>query len=102
LLLAYGVDSVQKLPFNYSGFVMREGERLSATMYNKHLKTLLQTYEDQNRLNLFTAWINPYTGIRTISMALSGTDFSSYVHFQNQAEAYHYQLAQTMNELQMK
>jgi ABC-2 type transport system permease protein len=102
LLLAYGVDSVQQLPFNYSGFVMREGERLSATLYNKHLKTLLQIYEDQNRLNRLTAWVNPYTAIRTISMALSGTDFSSYVHFQNQAEAYRYQLAQTMNELQMK
>ncbi len=102
LLLAYRVDSVQQLPFNYSGFVMRESERLSTTTYDKHLKALLQIYEDQNQLNRFTALINPYTAIRTISMALSGTDFSSYVHFQNQAEAYRYQLAQTMNELQMK
>ncbi|NBW38344.1 MAG: DUF3526 domain-containing protein [Cytophagia bacterium] len=102
LLSAYQVDSVHKLPFNYSGFVMREGERLSAVTYQRHLKDLFSIYEDQNRLNRFTAFINPYTAIRNISMALSGTDFSSYIHFQHEAEAYRYNLAQTMNELQIK
>jgi ABC-2 type transport system permease protein len=102
LLTAYKVDSVQKLPFNYSGFLMREGERLSANTYVEHLKKLLNTYEQQNKLNRLTALINPYTAIRNISMTLSGTDFSSYVHFQNEAEQYRYQLAQTMNELQIK
>lgn len=102
LLAAYQVDSVQKLPFNYSGFIMREGERLSAVTYQYHLKNLFDIYEDQNRLNRFTAFINPYTAIRNISMALAGTDFSSYVHFQQEAEVYRYKLAQTMNELQIK
>jgi ABC-2 type transport system permease protein len=35
-------------------------------------------------------------------MALCATDFESYVGFQQQAERYRYQLAQAMNELQMK
>ena len=35
-------------------------------------------------------------------MALSGTDFESYVAFQQQAETYRYRLAQEMNELQME
>jgi ABC-2 type transport system permease protein len=35
-------------------------------------------------------------------MTLSGTDLESYIDFQHQAEAYRYELAQTMNELQMK
>ena len=35
------------------------------------------------------------------SMALAGSDFESYVHFQQQAESYRYQLAQAMNELQI-
>jgi ABC-2 type transport system permease protein len=102
LLVAHNVDSVQKLPFNYGGFIMGEGERLSAVTYQRHLKELLSIYENQNKLNRITAFINPYTAIRNISMSLAATDFLSYVHFQNEAEDYRYSLAQTMNELQMK
>jgi ABC-2 type transport system permease protein len=46
--------------------------------------------------------INPYAAVQNISMALSGTDFESYVNFQQEAEGYRYQLAQAMNNLQMK
>jgi ABC-2 type transport system permease protein len=35
-------------------------------------------------------------------MALTGADFASYRDFGEQAEVYRYQLAQTMNELQIK
>lgn len=34
-------------------------------------------------------------------MGMSGTDYDMYLHFQDQAEAYRYLLAQTMNELQI-
>jgi ABC-2 type transport system permease protein len=45
LLKAYGVDSTHKLPFNYGGVVMQEGERLSAEVFNRHQKQLVQSYE---------------------------------------------------------
>ncbi len=102
LLLTYQVDSVEQLPFNYSGFVMREGERMSAHIYDRHLDELLQTYRQQNRFTRLTAFINPYVAVKSISMALSGTDFESYAAFERQAEAYRYQMAQQMNELQME
>ena len=35
-------------------------------------------------------------------MGFSGTDYEMYLSFQDQAEAYRYQLAQTMNELQIE
>ncbi|PTB92041.1 ABC transporter permease, partial [Marivirga lumbricoides] len=47
------------------------------------------------------ALINPYLALKNLSMALCGTDFESYVQFQNQAEDYRYKLAQKMNRLQM-
>src|SRR5688572_3170326 len=102
LLLAHHVDSVEQLPFNYSGFQMREGERVSAEIYNRHLKELLDNYRTQNSISKVSAFFNPYQAIRNISMALAGTDFESYVAFQKNAEDYRYQLAQTMNELQME
>jgi len=102
LLTAYGVDSVQKLPFNYSGFVMAEGEKISAHLYNDHFGRLLSIYDRQNRFAKAMAFVDPYLAIRNLSMALSGTDFASYVDFQRQAEQYRYEMAQKMNDLQMR
>lgn len=102
LLQAHNVDSVHKLPFNYSGFVMREGEKISANIYNKHLTRLTDIYDKQNSLTRIIAFINPFSAVRNLSMALAGTDFQSYKVFQDEAEKYRYQLAQKMNELQIE
>lgn len=102
VLQVYQVESVEELPFNYSGFVMREGEKISANIYNKHLAELLTIYDKQNSLNRASAFINPFAAVRNISMALCGSDFQSYKMFQDESETYRYQLAQKMNELQME
>lgn len=102
VLRANNADSIQQLSFNYSGFQMREGERLSAEAYNRHAANLLTIYQRQNSVSRLAAFVNPFAAIRNLSMALSGTDFKTYVSFQQQAEAYRYKLAQHMNELQMR
>jgi len=102
LLTAYQVTSTKELPFNYSGFIMQEGERLSTETFRRHQLQLMELYEQQQNLVKWTALINPYVSIKNLSMALSGTDFYAYRNFQHQAEEYRYNLAQTMNELQIK
>lgn len=102
VLKAHQVDDVTELPFNYGGFVMRESEKVSTKIYNRHQNRLLDQYRKQNQLTRGLALVNPYLALKNLSMALTASDFESYVDFQNQAEAYRYQLAQTMNELQMK
>lgn len=102
LLTAYKVDSTHKLPFNYSGYVMREGEKLSAKTYQKHQAHLVETYQKQQNVVRFTAFFNPYMAIKNLSMALAGTDYSAYQNFQSQTEDFRYLLAQALNELQMK
>ncbi len=102
LLATYKVDSVKKLPFNYGGFQMKEGEKISANIYQKHQKELWNIYYKQNSFSKILAFVNPYMAIKNLSMALSSTDFSSYTEFQEQAEAYRYHVSQEMNELQMK
>ncbi|MCU0443845.1 MAG: DUF3526 domain-containing protein [Microscillaceae bacterium] len=102
VMKAYRVDSTHKLPFNYAGLVMKEGEKLSAETYNRHQARLVEIYENQQNVLRLTAFVNPFLAIKNISMALTGTDFQSYNHFQTQAEKFRYQLAQTMNELQIK
>ncbi len=102
VLRANKVDSIQQLSFNYSGFIMQEGERMSAQVYNHHLQRLHTIYDRQNRVSYNAAFIDPFIGFKNITMAFSGTDFSAYRSFQQQAETYRYDLAQTMNLLQMK
>ncbi|AYQ33169.1 DUF3526 domain-containing protein [Runella sp. SP2] len=102
LLAVYGVDSTHKLPFNYSGYVMREGEKLSAETYQKHQAALVEIYQKQQDVVRFTAIFNPYMAIKNLSMALAGTDYAAYDDFQRQTENFRYSLAQTLNELQIK
>ncbi|WP_299249533.1 DUF3526 domain-containing protein [uncultured Aquimarina sp.] len=102
VLTVHNVSKVTDLPFNYSGFVMREGEKITATLYRKHQAKLINIYKNQNDITRFSSFVNPFTAIKLISMTMSGTDFSSYLDFQDKADDYRYQLAQTMNELQME
>ena len=102
VLTAHKVSKVTDLPFNYSGFVMREGEKITSSLYRKHHANLVGVYQNQNDVTRFTAFVNPFTAIKQLSMTMSGTDFASYIDFQNQADDYRYKLAQTMNELQME
>ena len=81
---------------------MSQAEELSTMVYRGHREKLIATYEKQINMMNWISYINPYIAIKNISMALSGTDFQSFRNFDLQAEAYRYDLAQTMNELQMK
>lgn len=102
VLKVYCADSVQQLPFNYSGFVMREGEKISAIIYSQHQNRLWEVYQKQNKIAAWAAFVNPFMAVRNLSMSLAGSDFSTYTDFQQQAEKYRYELAQHMNELQME
>lgn len=102
VLRANRVDSVQQLSFNFSGLQMKEGERISTEIYIKHQQNLLKTYEKQQSIGRYLAFINPFLAIKNLSMALTGTDFATYTHFQNEAETYRYRLAQQMNDWQIQ
>lgn len=102
LLAVHQVSSTKELPFNYSGFIMKEGERLSTEVFRRHQEVLMEQYEQQQNLVRWTAFLNPYIAIKNVSMALSGTDFYAFRNFKNQSEDYRYNLAQTMNNWQIK
>lgn len=102
VLAAHKVSSTDQLPFNYSGFIMKEGEKLSTQAYLLHEKRLVNIYRKQSNAFRLTGLINPVVAIKQFSMALTGADYATYRDFLGQAEAYRYKLAQTMNDLQIK
>jgi ABC-2 type transport system permease protein len=101
LLRTYKVDDVRKLPFNYGGYIMAEGEKITSGIYSDHQKKLNKTFEKQNSISNFMGLLNPYLSLKHLSMALTASDFNTFTDFQNQAEAYRYKLAQKMNKLQL-
>ncbi|GAA4232078.1 DUF3526 domain-containing protein [Postechiella marina] len=101
VLLANKVADVNDLPFNYGGFIMAQGEALSSKVYLKHQNDLYHVYNKQNNVERYSAFVNPYTAIKNLSMGFSGTDFKSFLHFKAKAETYRFKLAQSMNKLQM-
>ncbi|WP_298350649.1 DUF3526 domain-containing protein [uncultured Dokdonia sp.] len=101
VLRVHNVNDVNDLPFNYGGYIMAQGEELSTKVYLKHQDDLYNVYSKQNNVERYSAFVNPYTAIKNVSMAFSGTDFQSYLNFKSEAEAYRYHLAQEMNQLQM-
>jgi len=101
VLRVNNVEKVEDLPFNYGGFVMSKGEAMSTKVYLKHQENLYKVYGKQNNVERMSAFVNPYTAIKNLSMAFSGTDFQSFLHFKDKAETYRFTLAQEMNQLQM-
>ena len=101
LLKTYGVTDVKKLPFNYGGYIMAEGEKITSKIYSNHQRELNKIFERQNSITKVAGFMNPYLSLKHISMAITASDFDTFVDFQNQAEAYRYQLAQKMNKLQI-
>lgn len=102
LLKQYSVADVKDLPFNYGAFVMYEAEKISSDIFRRHYGALLDTFRCQNRVSEWAALLNPYLAIRTLSMALSGSDLAHYTDFQWQAEAFRFDLVQRLNQLHME
>jgi ABC-2 type transport system permease protein len=102
VLKANNVDSAHKLKFNFGGLVGKKGEQLSSETYVKHQDSLYGIYKRQINFSALFSFISPFTAVRHQSMALAGTDFNAYVHYQQQAEQYRYKLAQQMNEWQIE
>ncbi len=100
-LKKHNAGDVKDLPFNYGAFVMLEAEKISSDIFRRHYGELLDTIRRQNRFSEWSAAINPYLAIRSLSMALAGSDPAHYAEFQWQAESFRYEMVQKLNRLHM-
>ena len=98
ILAKYKVDTVSKLPVNFDAIQMQEGEKYTSMVYNKHFNDLQATYNAQNRVSEITSLVNPFLAIRQLSMALSGSDYTTHADFQQQAEKHRFELVALLND----
>lgn len=96
-LKKYGVDSISKLPINFSGLAMQVGEEYTDKVYDREFKKVQSVFKAQNRVSEVAGMINPLLAIRHVSMGLAGTDYHHHIQFATEAENYRRKLVKMAN-----
>tara|TARA_R100001039_G_C1854728_1_gene117214 strand:+ start:29866 stop:31290 length:1425 start_codon:yes stop_codon:yes gene_type:complete len=98
-LQVYGVDRVEDLPVNWKGLLMQEGERITSEVFEQQYEQLLAQIAKQNAWVSGLSLISPYLVTSRLSNQLSGTSYEHIREFEQAAEAYRYQLIQSLNDI---
>jgi ABC-2 type transport system permease protein len=97
LLREYGVTRVQDLPVNFRGVDYLEREAHSNRTFDRLYDQLWGAFTRQIEVQQRASLAAPLLAVRSLSMALAGTDFFHHRHFATAAEAYRRRLVETMN-----
>ena len=97
LLAKYNVDSVDALPIAFSGISLQEGEEHGNEVFDRHYGRLFDIYQRQGRVFELGGALAPTLAVRSISMALAGTDLAQHLHFVRAAEDYRRGIQRVMN-----
>lgn len=93
----YGVSRAEDLPVNFEGLRLQAGEEHGNELFDQHFGALWAAYEGQERLHHLFALISPSLALRSVSMAMAGTDLAHLRDFTHQTELYRRNLNRTMN-----
>jgi ABC-2 type transport system permease protein len=98
VLARYEVKAIKDLPVNYDGLLMQADEEYRATIFDQRFGALWDTWERQNRFQMWCGLLAPVQAVRALSMGLVGSDFTAHRDFAVQAEAYRRTLVRALNE----
>jgi ABC-2 type transport system permease protein len=97
LLTNYGVRRVEDLPVNFRGIDYLEREAHSNQVWDEYYGRLRASFAQQMRVQDLAGFVAPLLAVRSVSMALAGTDLHHHQHFADAAETYRRRLVLTMN-----
>ena len=98
LLAEYNAERIEDLPINYNGWRLQVSEEYGNQFFDRHYASLWDQFEAQNGLRQKAGFLAPLLAIRSVSMALAGTDFSHFRRFAEQAELYRRELVACLND----
>lgn len=93
----YGVDSIEKLPFNYVGYRMQKGEEHEAEIYKKNYAKLKQIALKQNNSYKRLAYLSPFISLRFLSMDIANSSDNLHWKFTEEVEKYRIQKQKFLN-----
>ncbi|MGQ0643812.1 MAG: DUF3526 domain-containing protein [Gemmatimonadaceae bacterium] len=94
---AYGVSSLDSLPVNFAAISLQASEAHGYHVFDRHYAALDATFASQERVQRALGVVAPLLAVRSISMALAGTDREHHRHFASTAEDYRRSLVELMN-----
>jgi ABC-2 type transport system permease protein len=97
LMREYNASSMDAVPINFSGISLQAGEEHGNAVFDRHYGRLFDRYQSQNRALQWAGVVAPMLPIRSISMALAGTDFAHHRDFVQAAEEYRRNIQRIMN-----
>lgn len=98
-LKKYGVDRVEDLPVNWKGLLMQEGERITSEVFEEQYGQLLNQIAQQNAWVSRWSLFSPFLVTSRLSNLLSMTSYQQIRQYEEAAEAYRYNLIQSLNDL---
>ncbi|MEM9553522.1 MAG: ABC transporter permease subunit [Acidobacteriota bacterium] len=98
LLESYGVASVDELPINFAGLALQASEEHANLVFDHHYGALWQRYAAQEQVHLWGALASPRLAVRSLSMAVSGTDVARHHDFAAAVEAHRRELVKLLND----
>jgi ABC-2 type transport system permease protein len=98
LLNKYKVSDVRQLPVNFDALRMQANEDYAALVYERYAAVSDSIIRRQNNISRYAALLDPYLAIRSISMALCGTDYLHQQDFDKAARAYRNGFIRRLNE----
>ncbi len=97
LLAEHNAERIEDLPINYNGWRLEVSEEYGNQFFDQHYARLWDQFEAQDRLRQQAGFVAPLLAVRSVSMALAGTDFSHFRRFAEQAELYRRELVGFLN-----
>ena len=88
VMAQYGVEDIKKLPISFLGISLQQGEEDGDKVFDLRYGELWNLFERQNRMRQASSVFAPMLAMRSLSMALAGTDFEQHRQFATAAERY--------------
>lgn len=88
VLQQYKVSSIDQLPVNFDAIRLQADEDYTQRVYEKYAVMTDSLIRLQNNVQRYLTPADPYLAIRSISMALCGTDYEHQHHFSQAAGQY--------------
>ncbi len=94
----YGVDNIKDLPVYFVAVRLQKLEEYDYPIFDQHFGMIREAYTNQRRIQDKIGVAAPTLPLRSISMALSGTDLIQHVKFMTDAETYRRNMVVKMND----
>ncbi|WP_166425936.1 DUF3526 domain-containing protein [Paraglaciecola sp. 20A4] len=99
LLAQYNVDSIEQLPMNFRGAVIKASEAKLTDVLNEFAEKRMHEELEQSQVARLFGWFSPVVAIRSLSMMTAGTSIETHHRFLRETEALRFDFVQSLNTL---